>query len=49
MWLSIAHKKSATFISHQMYLHELQDKLYDHFGVTISVSTICKTLRLMGF
>lgn len=33
-----------------IYLHELQDKLYDHFGVTISVSTIilCKTLRLMG-
>ena len=25
-----------------------RNKLYDYFGVTISVSYICKTLRLMG-
>ena len=31
-----------------IYLHELQDKLCDMFGVTVSVSTICRTLRIMG-
>ena len=31
-----------------IYLHELQHKLHDLFGVTISVSTICRTLRRMG-
>ena len=31
-----------------IYLHELQGKLYDHFGATVSVATICKTLRRMG-
>ena len=31
-----------------IYLHELQDKLRDLYGVTVSVPTICKTLRRMG-
>ena len=31
-----------------IYLYELQDKLCDMFGVTVSVSTICRTLRIMG-
>ena len=31
-----------------IYLHELQDKLHDLYGVTVSVPTICKTLRRMG-
>ena len=31
-----------------IYLHELQDKLRALFGVTISVPTICRTLRRMG-
>lgn len=31
-----------------IYLHELQDELYDMFGVSVSPSTICRTLRIMG-
>ena len=31
-----------------IYLHELQGELRHIFGVTVSVSTICKTLRFMG-
>ena len=31
-----------------IYLHELQHMFYEIFGVTVSLSTICKTLRLMG-
>lgn len=31
-----------------IYLHELQDKLFDKFGVPVSVPTICRTLRSMG-
>lgn len=31
-----------------IYLHEIQNKLCDHFGVTVSVPTICRTLRVMG-
>ena len=31
-----------------IYLHEIQGKLYDHFGATVCVATICKTLRRMG-
>ena len=31
-----------------IYLHEIQDKFSDLFGVNVSVSTICRTLRIMG-
>lgn len=31
-----------------IYLNELQMKLYEKFGVEISVSTICRTLKIMG-
>ena len=31
-----------------IYLHELQHMFYEIFGVTVSLSTICKTLQLMG-
>ena len=31
-----------------IYLHELQCKLFHVFGVEVSVSTICRTLKLMG-
>ena len=31
-----------------MYLHEIQAKLLAAFGVTVSVPTICRTLKLMG-
>ena len=31
-----------------IYLHELQERFYSRFGVTISVPTICRTLRHMG-
>ena len=31
-----------------MYLHEIQMKLQTQFGVTVSLATICRTLRLMG-
>ena len=32
-----------------IYLYEVQEHLEGVFGVTISVSTICKTLKWMGF
>ena len=32
-----------------VYLYEIQEELEDAFGVSVSVSTICKTLRWMGF
>ena len=31
-----------------IYLAELQDELFDHFGVLVSVPTICRTLKPMG-
>ena len=31
-----------------MYLHEIQAKLLAAFGVTVSVPTICRTLKFMG-
>ena len=31
-----------------IYLHELADELQDVFGVTISVPTVCRTLKSMG-
>ena len=31
-----------------IYLHEIQDKLQEAFGVTVSPATICRTLQLMG-
>lgn len=31
-----------------IYLHEIQAKLLARFGVTVSISTICKTLKFMG-
>ena len=31
-----------------IYLHELQDKLREAFGVTVQSSTICRTLKYMG-
>ena len=31
-----------------IYLHEIQDKLYDLFGIFVSASTICRTLKIMG-
>ena len=31
-----------------IYLQELQDELFDIFGVLVSVSTICRTLKYMG-
>ena len=31
-----------------IYLSELQDKLFNIFGVLVSVPTICKTLKVMG-
>ena len=31
-----------------IYLTELQDELFDIFGVIVSVSTICRTLKYMG-
>ena len=31
-----------------IYLHELQNELFKIFGVSISVATICRTLKYMG-
>ena len=31
-----------------MYLHEIQAKLLAAFGVTVSVPTLCRTLKFMG-
>ena len=31
-----------------IYLHELQEKLLQMFGITMRVSTICRTLKFMG-
>jgi len=31
-----------------IYLHEIQDKLYEAFGVLVSAATICRTLQFMG-
>ena len=31
-----------------IYLHELQEKLMVYFGVSVGVSTICRTLKYMG-
>ena len=31
-----------------IYLHEIQDKLKEAFGVTVSAAAICRTLQLMG-
>lgn len=31
-----------------IYLHELRDELFQMFGVHVSASTICRTLRFMG-
>ena len=31
-----------------MYLHEIQMKLQTQFGETVSLATICRTLRLMA-
>ena len=30
------------------YLHEMQERLYERLGVTVSSSTLCRTLRSMG-
>ncbi len=32
-----------------MYLYEVKEELDSVFGVSVSVSTICKTIKLMGF
>ena len=31
-----------------LYLHELQELLNNHFGVIVSIATICRTLHHMG-
>jgi len=31
-----------------IYLHEIQDKLYEAFGALVSAATICRTLQFMG-
>ena len=31
-----------------IYLHELQEKLVEYFGVRVGMSTICRTLKFMG-
>ena len=31
-----------------IYLSEIQDELFNHFGVLVSVPTICRTLKQMG-
>jgi len=31
-----------------IHLHEIQDELYEAFGVIVSAATICRTLQLMG-
>ena len=31
-----------------IYLHEIQSKFLARFGVTVAVSTICRTLKFMG-
>ena len=32
-----------------IYLHEIQDKLYEAFGVIVSAATICRTLQTLQF
>ena len=32
-----------------IYLYEIQTKLVARFGVTVSVATICRTLKFMGY
>lgn len=31
-----------------IYLYEVQEKLLAMFGITVSVSTLCRTLKFMG-
>ena len=32
-----------------IYLYEVRQKLENMFGVSVSISTVCKTMKLLGF